>query len=166
MNPSVRKLDAIVVLGCKVGPDPGSLSAPAARRADRGAHAFHEGLSERIVVAGGRRWNGVQEAEALASRLLSLGVPESAVLREDRSLTTAENARFTAELLAALGARHVGVVTCDWHLPRAMFLFTRAGLFPSAIAAESPRVSFSKRLSRGAYEYGKWCLDHAVTLTW
>jgi uncharacterized SAM-binding protein YcdF (DUF218 family) len=166
MNPSDRKLDAIVVLGCKVGPDQGSLSAPAARRADRGARAFHEGLSERIVVAGGRRWNGVQEAEALAVRLLSLGVPESAVLREDRSLTTAENARFTAELLARIGASRVGVVTCDWHVPRAMFLFKRAGLLPSAIPAESPRVSLTRRFSRGATEYGKWCLDHAVTLTW
>ena len=164
MTPSDAKLDAIVVLGCRVAE--GSLSAPARRRVERGARAFHEGLSERVVVAGGRRWNRALEAEELAQELARLGVPDSVVLREDRSLTTAENARFTAELLAPLGAQRVGIVTCDWHMPRALWVFGRAGLLATPVPAMSPPVALRKRLSRGAFEYGKWCLDLAVTLTW
>jgi uncharacterized SAM-binding protein YcdF (DUF218 family) len=163
MTPS-EKLDAIVVLGCRVAE--GSLSPPAQRRVERGARAFHAGLAERVVVAGGRRWNRAQEAEEFAQELARLGVPDSVVLREDRSLTTAENARFTADLLAPLGAERVGIVTCDWHMPRALWVFGRAGLVATPVAATSPAVTLRKRLARGAYEYGKWCLDVAVTLTW
>lgn len=164
MTPSDSKLDAIVVLGCRVAK--GALSAPAQRRAERGARAFHDGLSTRVVVSGGRRWNRAQEAEEFAAVLARLGVPAAAVLREDRSRTTAENARFTAELLAPLDARRVGIVTCDWHMRRALWLFERAGLVPTPVPATSPAVALGKRLSRGAAEYGKWCLDRAVTLTW
>lgn len=164
MTPSEAKLDAIVVLGCRVAE--GALSAPARRRVERGARAFHEGLATRVVVTGGRRWNRAQEAEEFAAELARLEVPLEAVLREARSLTTAENARCTAELLAPLGARRVGVVTCDWHMQRALWLFQRAGLAAIPVPATSPPVAFGRRVSRGASEYGKWFLDRAVTLTW
>jgi uncharacterized SAM-binding protein YcdF (DUF218 family) len=164
MTPSDTKLDAIVVLGCRVAE--GALSAPARRRVERGARAFHDGLSTRVIVSGGRRWAGAQEAEEFAAELARLGVPGEAVLREDRSHTTAENARYTAELLGARGARRVAVVTCDWHMARALWLFERAGLVATPVPATSPPVALGKRLSRGASEYGKWCLDRAVTLTW
>lgn len=164
MTASITKLDAIVVLGCRVAE--GSLSAPARRRVERGARAFHDGVAERIVVAGGRRWNRAQEADEFAQELARLGVPASVVLREDRSLTTAENARFTAELLAPLGAERVALVTCDWHMPRALWVFGRAGFAATPVPAQSPPVTLRERATRKAYEYGKWCLDLAVTLTW
>lgn len=164
MTASDAKLDALVVLGCRVAE--GALSAPARRRVERGARAFHDGLSGRVVVSGGRRWDLAQEAHEFAAELARLGVPADAVLREDRSLTTAENARLTAELLAPLEARRVGIVTCDWHMPRAVWLFERAGFVVTPVPAISPPVPPRKRLSRTALEYGKWCLDRAVTLTW
>lgn len=47
---------------------------------------------------------------------------------EDRSLTTEENAAYSARMLAADGIGRVLLVTHAWHMPRAMGAFERAGV--------------------------------------
>jgi len=47
---------------------------------------------------------------------------------EDQSLTTAENARFAAEMLRRDGIGHVLLVTQAWHMPRAVAAFSRVGV--------------------------------------
>jgi len=47
---------------------------------------------------------------------------------EGRSSSTAENARYTAEMLGGDGIGHVALVSQAWHLPRAVAEFERAGL--------------------------------------
>lgn len=46
---------------------------------------------------------------------------------EDRSRSTWENARFSAELLQRAQIRHILLVSHAWHLPRAVEAFERAG---------------------------------------
>ena len=118
-------LAGIVVLGCRVSRSPRSAFD---RRAVGAVRAF-ESLGGSVVVAsGGRTWDGVVEADALAERLLAMGVPPESVVRERCSLSTRENAAFSARLLARRGVGNAIVVTCDWHLPRAVALFEREGL--------------------------------------
>jgi uncharacterized SAM-binding protein YcdF (DUF218 family) len=112
------RFDALVLLGCPVRGTP--LSGAAARRVERASSAYREGLAPTIVVSGGRSWNGRVEADALADALALRGVPREALLLERESRTTHENAVQTARVLLASGLRSVGVVTCDWHLPRAL----------------------------------------------
>jgi uncharacterized SAM-binding protein YcdF (DUF218 family) len=109
------------------------------------------------VACGGEAWNGVVEADAMAGLLREGGVPEHAIVRERRSRDTLENARFAARLLEAHapGAREVLVVTCAWHLPRAVRLFRRAGLVVEGLAVEVPDAT---RLER-AY----WTAREAIT---
>lgn len=54
-------------------------------------------------------------------------MPDSAILVERASQTTAENARFTADLLARRAMRRVWLVTQPFHGRRAQRLFRRAG---------------------------------------
>jgi uncharacterized SAM-binding protein YcdF (DUF218 family) len=155
--------DAIVILACRVGPG-GYLSPAAHRRVHRGAELFTEGVASSIVVSGGRRWHGVPEAAAFATRLAELGVPAQAVDRELWSLSTCENARYTARLLRARGQRRVALVTCDWHMPRAVASFTLAGLAPLAfpVAAPHGRPLHRSRLR----ERMSWRLDRWMTWGW
>jgi uncharacterized SAM-binding protein YcdF (DUF218 family) len=125
---AVPAADAILVLGGGVEPP-----APPRRPmlelrsgADRVLHAaelYRAGKAPRIVVSGGRLpWTGGahSEADAMHALLLQLGVPDAAIMREDRSRTTRENMRYTAALLSRLEVRRLLLVTSALHMPRAM----------------------------------------------
>lgn len=152
MAPYESRVDVIVVLGCRVLPS--GLPGPAlARRAALAAAAFHTGLAPFIVASGGRRWEGRIEARALADELGRLGVPRAAICEELWSLSTLENAVCSAALFRALGRnvlsrahRVAHVVTCDWHMPRALADFRAAGLEALPLPAVGPPAG---RLARG-----------------
>jgi len=105
-----------------------------------------------VVASGGRRWHGVVEADAMRSELVRAGVPAEAIVRERCSLSTRENARFSAALLGRRGIQRVTVVTCDWHLPRALAAFRRAGLEVEGFAAPSVTVPWRRRVVRWGRE--------------
>ena len=102
-------------------------------------------------------WDGEIEADAMADELVLAGVPRGAIVRERCSLTTRDNARFSAALLGRLGVDRVTVVTCDWHLPRAAQFFRAEGLAVEGVAAVAPRAPSVKRWVRGGHE---WVSSH------
>ena len=57
-----------------------------------------------------------------------LGVPASAILLEDKSRNTREDAQFTKELLAEHGFSKILLVTSAMHMPRALALFQAQGI--------------------------------------
>lgn len=122
-----RPPDAIVILGCRVEDD-GALSTTLQRRADWAVVAHRAGLGRWVVPSGGRRWGPHVEAERIEAYLAERGVPREAIYPELMSLTTAENAVFTAELLGRIGARRALLVTCEWHMPRALDSFRALGV--------------------------------------
>lgn len=99
-----------------------------ARRARTARDAFIERRATLIVACGGRAWSGRVEADVLAKMLEDGGVPAEAIVRERDSLDTHGNATHAARILAQRGFRDTVVVTCSWHLPRAIALFERAGV--------------------------------------
>jgi uncharacterized SAM-binding protein YcdF (DUF218 family) len=133
---------AIVVLGCAVRLDAAGCLAPGtlARRVDAAARAYLATAPEIgvVVVSGGRRWGTAVEADVMARELVARGVPPSAIVRERCSLSTRDNALFSAALLARRGLSRAAIVTSAWHLPRALSLFSRAGVEGEAVAAEAP----------------------------
>jgi uncharacterized SAM-binding protein YcdF (DUF218 family) len=158
------RFDALVLLGCRVAA--GKLPGPAARRVARTVAAYEEGLAAHVVVTGGRTWDRLVEADVLGAELERAGVPRSALTLERVSQTTLENARLTAPLLAARRARRVGLVSCDWHLARALWCFRRAGVVAEPLPAPSPPLRPFRRGLRGVREQGAWLLDRAAALTW
>ncbi|MCA9608624.1 MAG: YdcF family protein [Myxococcales bacterium] len=129
--PEGHAFDAIVVLGCRVFED-GRPSASLAGRARHAAALFHEGVAPQIVLTGGPGTAPISEARAAADVALSLGVPSHALILEERSTTTEENAR---EAAALVDARRVLVVTDAYHVFRAERVFRRH--FEEAVGAGS-----------------------------
>lgn len=133
-----RRVDAVVVLGCMVRD--GRPSPALARRIELGLKVLRSEEASRLVASGGKAWDGAVEAEVIRSEVLR-EAPSVDVMMEARSRSTAENAYFTAELLASAGLRRVIVATCGWHLPRALENFRRCGveaLAPPASLVEGP----------------------------
>jgi uncharacterized SAM-binding protein YcdF (DUF218 family) len=156
--------DALVLLGCRVAT--AALPGAAERRVERAARAFHAGLAPRIVVSGGRRYAEAVEAEVLGRALEQRGVPAGALLLESASQNTLENARYSARLLFPLGLRRVGVVSCDWHLPRALWVFRRAGFEAEPVPAPAPPLAFGPRSLRTLREHGAWLLGRVAAIGW
>lgn len=87
------------------------------------------------------------EADALAARLVAAGVPDERILRERSSRDTLENAQFARGVLGRWGleSAQVTVVTCAWHLPRAVRLFEGTGLRVDGVGVEPPGASRTRR---------------------
>lgn len=115
-----------------------------------------------MVATGGRAWEGTLEADALFSLLAEGGVPEKKILRERCSLSTRGNARFTAGILHRTGLHQIALVTCDWHLPRAMTLFTTAGFDVLPVGVRGPDPGYFWRLYRTVHERVALRLDETL----
>lgn len=165
MNARLGTLDVIVVLGCRPG-DSQRGKAALGRRAARAARAFHDHSCSAIIASGGRRFGRTSEAEFLADELVGLGVPRDRIVRELCSLSTIENAWYSAELLRLGGYARPAVVTCDWHMPRALACFDWVGVAAIGLSAISPRRSFGTRLADFLEERGKRLLDRRAAAHW
>ena len=163
MLPAVS-FDVLVVLGCRV--QGGQLSQAALRRVERAARAFREDGSLLVVASGGKVWQGSRECEVFAEGLVARGVPAAQVLQERESLTTRGNARGVAELLRDEAPRRVGIVTCDWHMARALRLFRRVGFDPIAVPATSPSRSLQVTAARSIRERISLALDLLLASLW
>jgi uncharacterized SAM-binding protein YcdF (DUF218 family) len=131
--------DLIVVLGggtrlAAGAPDRLELAGASLERLAYGAAlARRTGLP--LLLSGGSVGGEQPEAEVM-QRTLAAAFGLEARWLETRSRTTHENARYSAALLAPLGAPRVLLVTSAVHMPRAMAEFRNAGV--RVVAAPVP----------------------------
>lgn len=133
LNP-MPNAEAIVILGGGTDPIEYPRTTVEANGAiDRvlyGAHLYHEGLYDHILVTGGRiEWmsSGSTPAGEMASILQQIGVPEDAIWLEKQSRNTYENALYSQEMLQDRGVTRVLLVTSALHMPRSVKLFESQG---------------------------------------
>ena len=130
---ALPKADAIVVLGGgryegwmrrdSVDPDEFKSSRLAA-----GARAWLAGRAPLIILSGGSNGGRHSEAQIMALAIAKTGIPASALLLEEESVSTSDNARLTAALARKHEVRKVLLVTSTVHMPRASLLFRNAGI--------------------------------------
>lgn len=127
----VKEAQAIVILGGgrqTFAPEYGkpTVNGITLERLRYGAHlARVTGLP--IMVSGGLGEEGDSEAEMMAEVLTGdFGVKPKWL--EDRSATTAENARYSAAMLKHAGINRIVLVTHAAHMRRALGYFTATGL--------------------------------------
>lgn len=96
------------------------------------AKLFAEGKAPRILLSGGEiAWlndGSSTPAQDMANILMDIGVPESALILENESQNTYENALKAKEILSELEVNQILLVTSAMHMPRAVALFEKQGL--------------------------------------
>lgn len=97
-NNSSYDEDAVIVLG--YGAKGGKVPAMLKNRLDK-AVEYHSENPDAIIVVSGGRGNKIKASEAavMEEYLISKGVPSDKIIKEDKSRTTVENFKFSADLL-------------------------------------------------------------------
>lgn len=124
----------IVILGAPNGDD-GQLSLMAQGRVALGYQLYRErhGVGWRLLLTGGfgAHFNrtALPHAYYLQRWLLAHGVPPSDIVEFAHSRHTGEDALLAQPIVERHGVRHLLVVTSDFHLARAEFIFR--AVFPT-----------------------------------
>ncbi len=95
------------------------------------AWLYHQGKAPLILVTGGNLpWDHTPStpAQEMVEILLRLDVPQEAILLEDKSVNTYENAVFSRGILEQAGIQQVLLVTSAMHMPRSVMLFEKQGV--------------------------------------
>ena len=118
------KADAIVLLGGGMGSNtnvyPYAEMCGSADRVWHAARLYRAGKAPIVIPTGSG------ERESALPLLADFGVPESAILVEDKARNTEENAKFVERLLAAKNAKKkVLLVTSAWHMRRSVLMYKK-----------------------------------------
>jgi len=128
--------DVIILLGGALSlPLPPRVSPELADASDRilyAARLYRAGKARRILVTGGNVFKQAEgigvESDYIAGLLAEWGVPRSAILIENESRNTRENALKSRGILAQHGVKSALLVTSAFHMPRAAATFKAAGI--------------------------------------
>lgn len=150
------KWDAIVVAGATVWRG-GRPSKALTRRTLAGVELFRRGYAPRLVLTGGVGAHGPAEAVVAARIAREHGVPEAALVVEDGSRNTEENARFTRD---RIGPGRVLVVTDAYHVLRSELIYRR--YFADAALVGLP-IGKTPALASGALREVPALLGHWIT---
>ncbi len=123
---TLQPADAVVVLGAGVQED-GLAGRSLQARAEHGVALYRRGIAPKILFTGGLGSHPPTEARAAANVALAMNVTRTAILQEDLSRSTWENALFSRPILLKAHAKRVIVVSDARHLWRAEQNFAAQG---------------------------------------
>ena len=90
---------------------------------------YKKGQIKQILLSGGSANltdRKIKEADLAIQYLKLIGIPDSAILIENQSRNTIENARYSLALIAKSKPKaKILVITSAWHIPRAKLIFDR-----------------------------------------
>jgi uncharacterized SAM-binding protein YcdF (DUF218 family) len=122
-----RPTDAIVVMGA--AQYDGRPSPVFAARLDHAIDLFHAGLARWLIVTGGKQ-EGDRTTEAASARAYAVakGVPDGAILAEDRSRTTLQSIRGVAALMRSEDLASAVFVSDPTHMLRVLRMASDEGI--------------------------------------
>jgi len=134
-------VDAVIVLGAGLINNNPSLIL--ASRLDAAIAYVQTRHDIPIIVTGGLgQGQMVTEAEAMAQYLITRGIDEDRIWKEDASTNSHENINFAKSVMLEYGMdvenARVAIVTNEFHLFRAKIIAEKAGFDAYGIAAETP----------------------------
>ncbi len=150
--PETPEGQAIVVLAHGMDEAGTSLSPESESRLAKGIELYGAGKAPLLVLTGG---GTPPVARAMEEVALAAGVPADAIIVEDASLSTLQNALFTADIERVAHDRPILLVTHRYHLPRANASFRWAGFEDVRNVAADPDEGFA--ITEGLlWEAVKW----------
>ncbi len=140
-----RRADAIIVLGAAVWSD-GQAGPSLSARTQHAISLYQAGYASHLILSGGLGKYPPSEAETMRQLALAAGVPDQALVLEDRSHSTEENLANAKALMDARGWRSALVVSDPFHLLRAELIARDLGIdaFGSP-ARSSPNYALYER---------------------
>jgi uncharacterized SAM-binding protein YcdF (DUF218 family) len=133
-----KKYDYIILLGgysdfqTAMGKSEFQLGLKGGNRLITALHLYKKGIGKKIILTGGSGklfGDRFGEAEYVAPYLKTLGLPDSAIIIENKSRNTRENAVFTKQMVDSLQKNaSCLLVTSALHMPRSKACFDRVGL--------------------------------------
>jgi uncharacterized SAM-binding protein YcdF (DUF218 family) len=130
------RADAIAVFGA--AEYDGRPSPVFRARLDHAAALYNRGLAPLIIALGGDGGDEFSEGGVGRSYLMGVGIPESAIIAETKSKSTAEAARRLAAISKTNQFRRLVVVSDDTHLFRIHAICAANGL--DVLTSPRPRV--------------------------
>jgi uncharacterized SAM-binding protein YcdF (DUF218 family) len=118
----------VIVLGA-ANDEMGRLSGIAVERCEQAIVEYRQHPGYKILPTGGYgpHFNVTDKPHAFYTRqyLVARGIPAGDVLEFAASVNTLEDARLSRPIVEKHGVEHVVVVTSDFHVPRAQYIFER-----------------------------------------
>lgn len=127
--------DFILVLGCGIFSD-GRLTYSLKSRLDSAYDMLESYPKAKCIVSGGQGKNEpFSEAQAMYEYLVSRGIKKDRIIMEAQSRNTAENMKYSAEIINKNGGGTAAVVTNDYHVYRALVTAQRYDINAYGIGA-------------------------------
>ncbi len=144
-----RKTDFLIILGAGLKGDTVSLTLK--ERLNTGIEYLNKFPDTKVIVTGGQGFGeDITEAEAMEKYLLRAGISGERIIKEDKATSTAENFKFSKELISSQDKVKIMIITSDFHMLRAKMLAKRSGFEPYGITCSTPA---SVRLNSYIREY-------------
>lgn len=154
-----EKVDYLVVLGAGLWGDTPSLALQ--ERLEESIKFINENPNIKVVLSGGQGpGETITEAEGMRRYLVSKGVNENILIKEEESKSTKENMQFTKKLLKNIDGRDnlsIKIVTNNFHMFRAKLIARNNGF----IAYGQPSELFTPLIPM---YYSRECLAVIKTL--
>jgi uncharacterized SAM-binding protein YcdF (DUF218 family) len=121
LSEDAQEADAIVILGGGIGANtnvyPYAEMWGGADRVWHAARLWKDGKAPIVITS------GTGDRESTVPLLKDLGVPESAIVVEDKARNTEENAKFVEKTVGE--GKKILVVTSAWHMRRSVLMFEK-----------------------------------------
>ena len=120
--PRKRDFDYVIIHGAGLL-DGDRVSKLLSDRLDKAIEVYHKDPTPPIMIPSGGKGSDetISEAEAMARYLIDKGIPPEQIIKEDQSLTTFENLKFSKRIIDAReGSKYTVLVTSNYHVYRAL----------------------------------------------
>lgn len=121
---SLRDVDCIVVLGCKVYDD-GTPSAMLEDRLRRGVALYDLGAAPKLLMSGDHGRENYDEVDAMKQYAVDAGIPSVDVFMDHAGFSTYETIYRAKEIF---GADKILIVTQEYHLYRSLYVAESLGI--------------------------------------
>jgi uncharacterized SAM-binding protein YcdF (DUF218 family) len=149
-----QKSDAIVVFAGGVG-ESGQARQGYEERVVYAVELYKQGLADNLIFSSGYMYV-FKEPLLMKALAISLGVPENAVILEDKARNTYENVDFVARILGKKGWDKILLVSSPYHMRRASLVFNKVAKNIRVDYTPIPKSIFYSHEDRNSYGRKNW----------
>jgi uncharacterized SAM-binding protein YcdF (DUF218 family) len=135
-----EKADCIVVFAGGVG-ESGKAGQGYEERVEYAAKLYSQGYADHLIFSSGYMYV-FKEPLIMKALAISLGVPEEAIILEDKAKNTYENVNFTKKILASKGWNKILLVSSPYHMQRVSLVIKKVAQGIKIIYTPIPKSRF------------------------